>query len=216
MQGDQIPAGPASDTRLSELTKAPDGTLRHVQEPVQLPQHGTATLAARDWAGINAGDVGARLAVVAVQLCAKGHLQGPGEVLCHDGALQRLPAALAHFEALGLLRRDAHHLLCRLVEGSDPGIVRGVRKAAAQIEAWGSLTRAIAGSAEAAAVHTAVARHGLAVLQLLASAVDEGLRLASLLHLHEGKPADYAEKFRLVADLLACLTKSSEVHMLGV
>merc|ERR1719433_1986741 len=53
-------------------------------ELLQLLQHCTTALAAGHGTSIDAGDVGACLAVVAVQLRADRHLQGPVEVLGHD------------------------------------------------------------------------------------------------------------------------------------
>mmetsp|Transcript_6546 Transcript_6546/g.21068 ORF Transcript_6546/g.21068 Transcript_6546/m.21068 type:complete len:353 (+) Transcript_6546:140-1198(+) len=187
-----------------------------VQPPLaHLPQHGSPMLTPRHRAGVDASDVRPGLAVVGVELRPHCELQRSTEVGASNGGIETLPAALALLDALGLLGGHSNHLLRGLVEGREPSVVPEVGEAAAEVEARGGLARAVAAGAEAAAVDPAVARQRPALLELLASHVEEGLHLTLLLQLHQREPAHHAAQLRLVDHLLRQLAQAGEVRGLG-
>mmetsp|Transcript_89978 Transcript_89978/g.268442 ORF Transcript_89978/g.268442 Transcript_89978/m.268442 type:complete len:288 (-) Transcript_89978:620-1483(-) len=180
-----------------------------------LLQHRAPMLTSSYGPSVDARHVCAGLAVVGVELRPHRQLQWLAEVLPDDGGIERLSPARALLDALGLLRRHTGNQLRSLMECRKPRVVPEVGEPAAEVETWGSLACTVAARAEAAAVDAAVARQRLALFQLLAGSVVEGLRLALLLQLHQCEPADHAAHLRLVEHLLRQLPQSRQVRGFG-
>mmetsp|Transcript_45850 Transcript_45850/g.116577 ORF Transcript_45850/g.116577 Transcript_45850/m.116577 type:complete len:284 (-) Transcript_45850:180-1031(-) len=166
-----------------------------------------------DWTCIDAGDAGARFAVVVIQLGADCNLEGLLEIAAFDSSLQRIPSSLSRLHGLGLLSRSFEDLLRSLVECREPGPIREVHEAAAQIQPDGCLASTVARCAEAVLRHALVAQEATLVPRLCACHVIERLSLALLPGLHHSKPAHDAKDLRLGRNHLRSL--SHLCHCIG-